>query len=86
MLELVLLVLFVGVPWVLGYGTARYWAALVPAGALLVAVLSFAAAPAPGEYPDEVDAWAGLWIVFSGLAVVVCLAGAAVRRRSRRRT
>jgi hypothetical protein len=85
MLELVLLLLFVGVPWAMGYGTARYWATLLPAAMLVVAVLSYAADPPPGEYPDEVDAWAGLWIVFSAFAVVVCLAGAAMRRRSRRR-
>ena len=80
-----MLLLFVGGPWALGYGTARYWWALVPAVVLVFAVLSFAADPPPGEYPDEVDVQAGLFIVFSAVAVVVCLAGAAVRRRSRRR-
>jgi len=83
-LPLLLLLLFVAVPWPLGFGTARYRAALLPAVASIAAVVSFAADPPPGEHPDEVDVWAGLWVVFSALAVVVSLAGAAVRRRARR--
>jgi hypothetical protein len=81
--ELVALIVFVAVPWALGYGLASYWAALLPAACLAGAVISYAVDPPAGT--DEVDVLPGLWIVFSAVAVLACVGGAALRRRSRHR-
>ena len=81
--ELVTLILFVGLPLALGFGTGSYWAALLPAASLVTAVVSYVADPPAGT--DEVDVLPGLWIAFSAVGVLVCLGGAARRRRSRRR-
>jgi hypothetical protein len=82
-LELLTLLLFIGVPWAVGYGTASYRAALLPAASLVAALVRYAADPPAGA--DEVDVLPGLWVVFSAVAVLVCLGGATLRRRSRQR-
>jgi hypothetical protein len=81
--ELVPLVLFIAAPWALGYMSASYWAALLPAASLIAAVANYASDPPEGT--DEVDVLPGLWIALSAIAVVICLIAAAVRRRTRRR-
>jgi hypothetical protein len=60
----------------------NYWAALVPGAGLIVALANYLGSPP--AHADEVDVQPFLWIVFSAGAVLVCLGGAAVRRRARR--
>jgi hypothetical protein len=83
MFELVALLLFVAVPFVLGYGTGSYLPALLPAASLVASAVNYVANPPPGT--DEMDVLPGLWILGSAIAVTVCLGGAALTRRSRRR-
>jgi hypothetical protein len=83
MFEMVALLLFVAVPFVLGYGTGSYLAALLPAASLIASVVNYGVNPPAGT--DEVDVLPGLWIAASAIAVTVCLGGAALARRSRRR-
>jgi hypothetical protein len=78
--ELVALILFIALPWTLGYKSARYRAALLPAISLITAIANYAANPPAGT--DEVDVQPGLWIAFSAVAVVVSLSATAVRRRA----
>jgi len=82
-LELVALILFVVMPGALGYLFASYRAALLPGASFLAALVNYASDPPAGT--DEVDALPGLWILLSAVAVAICLAAAAVRRRARRR-
>ena len=79
MFELVALVLFVVLPAALGYISASYWAALLPAASLIAAVISYASDPPEGT--DEVDVLPGLWIALSVIAVVISLVATTVRRR-----
>lgn len=83
MFELATLILLVGLPLALGYGTGSHWAALLPAGSLVTAVVSYVADPPAGT--NEVDVLPGLWIGFSAVGVLVCLGGAALRNHSRQR-
>jgi hypothetical protein len=83
MFEVVALMLFVAVPFVLGYGTGSYLAALLPAASLVASVVNYGLNPPPGT--DEVDVLPGLWIAASAIAVTVCLSGAVLARRTRRR-
>lgn len=82
MIELAAVVLFVALPAVLGYGSASYKAAAIPAVAVLAFGLLYALEPAGGN--DEVDVLPGLFLAFSVLGVAICLAGAAHRRNRRR--
>ena len=82
MFELVALLLFVAAPFVLGWATGSYLSVLLPTASLIAAVVSYAVDPPPGT--DEVDVLPGLWILGSAIAVIVCLGGAALTRRSRR--
>jgi hypothetical protein len=82
MFQLVVLLLATALPWAVGYWTANYWAALLPAAAAAAAALNYAAAP--DVHRDEVDVWPAILLVCSALAVIICLAGAGVRRRSQK--
>jgi hypothetical protein len=82
MLGLLVLVVVVLLPWLIGYAAGNYWAALVPGVGLIVALANYlGSTPA---HADEVDVQPFLWIAFSALAVLVCLGGAALRRRTSR--
>jgi hypothetical protein len=81
-LELIALVLFVGVPFLLGYVVADYWIVALPATSLAVAVTSLVVNP-PG-HSDEVDVLPWAWAVLSVVAVLVCVAGVALARHNRR--
>lgn len=81
MFELVTLALFVVLPAAIGYLSASYWTALLPGVSLAAAIVDYATDPP--DATDEVDVSPGLWIAFSGVAVVICLVGAAARRRTR---
>jgi len=83
MFELVALLLFVAVPFVLGYGSGSYLAALLPTASLIASVVNYGVNPPAGT--DEVDVIPGLWIGASVIAVTVCLGSAALARRTRRR-
>src|SRR5437016_5513145 len=74
--------LFIAFPFVLGYATASYLAALLPVASLMASVLNYWANP-PAAI-DEVDVLSGLWIVGSVLALGLCLVGALLARRARR--
>jgi hypothetical protein len=82
MFELIALTLFVAVPWSLGYLTGTYWVSTLPLVSLVLAVALYAADPP--DHTDEVDVLPGLFAAASAIAVVTCLGGAAIRRRSRR--
>jgi hypothetical protein len=81
MFELIGLVLFVLLPWLIGYGSGSWWTLLLPAASLVAAVVAYVVHP-PG-HSDEVDVEYGLWIAGSGVAAVVCVVGILVRRRRR---
>jgi hypothetical protein len=66
--ELLALFLFVAAPWALGYLSASYWEALVPAASLVAAVANYASHPPQGR--DEVDVLPGLWVALSAVAVL----------------
>jgi hypothetical protein len=83
MFEMVALLLFVAAPFGLGYGTGSYVAALLPAASFIASAVNYGVNPPAGT--DEVDVLPGLWIAASAIAVTVCLSGAALARRSRRR-
>jgi Sec-independent protein secretion pathway component TatC len=80
--ELVTLLLFIALPCWLGYVTASYAAAAIPAVSLVASVISYAVDPPTGT--DEIEVLAALWVAFSIAAVVVCLGAATVARRSGR--
>jgi O-antigen/teichoic acid export membrane protein len=81
--ELIALVVFVVVPWLIGYGSASWWTLLLPAASLVAAVVTYLVHP-PG-HTDEVDVEYGLWILGSIVAVVACVVAIVVRRRRRAR-
>jgi hypothetical protein len=82
MFEFVALLLFVAVPFFLGYGTGSYLAALLPMASLIASVVNYGVNPPAGT--DEVDVLPGLWIAASAIAVTVCLGSAALARRASR--
>lgn len=73
-------VLVVALPGVWGYGVATYWAAVVPAGCLVLSLAAYAmAALEPSRTGDGLSL---AFIAAGAVAVLSCLAGAAVGRRS----
>jgi hypothetical protein len=68
-----------------GYGTGSYWSAVFPTAALAAAVFNYAINPPSDLYRDEVNVWPGALIVLSAIAVIVCLAAAALGRRVHQR-
>jgi hypothetical protein len=84
MFELVALLLFVVLPFGLGYVTGSYAAAFLPTLSLLASLLNYGLNPPEGP-PDEVDVLPIIWVVASAVAVTVCMVGAALGRRMRRR-
>ena len=82
MLEVVIFCVVGLVPWVLGYASGRYWAALLPGAILGAAILNLARSE-PSQVSDEVDVWPGVLTVLFAIAVLVCLAGAKMRRMKR---
>jgi hypothetical protein len=83
-LELIVLVVFLVVPALLGYGSGSYWSAVLP-GVALAAALAYYAGYEKGPVADEVDVIPGALVISSAVAVGVCLGAAALRRRGRRR-
>jgi hypothetical protein len=79
--ELIVCVLFIVLPFGLGVLTRSYVSAL-PWLALFIFALAQLLAYKPGN--DEVDVIPWIFMVASGLAVLVDLAGAAIGRRLRR--
>ena len=80
MVPLIAVAAFVVVPWVLGFRSGRYWTAVLP-GAVCIAIVAMHTLSPPERTGDEVDVQAPAYLVFSIVGVVVCLAGAALRRR-----
>lgn len=80
MLDPIVFVLFIALPFWLGVRTGSYWVALAP-----VALLGFAIAQVRASEPtgDEIDALRLVFPLGSGLGVLVCLVGAAFGRRYR---
>jgi peptidoglycan/LPS O-acetylase OafA/YrhL len=80
MFDLIVLVVFVIVPWVIGFRSGRYWTAVIP-GALCFAIVAMYVTNPPESTGDEIDVQPLVFLVSSVLGVLVCLAGAALRRR-----
>ena len=79
--ELILVLLFTVLPFGLGILTRSYWSTLV-----WLALFVFAVAQLLDYEPrnDEVDVFPWIFMVGSGLAVLVCPAGAAIGQWRRR--
>jgi uncharacterized membrane protein YfcA len=85
LIEVAALVVFVPLPFVLGYATKRYAAAALPALSLAAAVIN-AVTYHPSGPSDEVDVIPPMFVLLSAVATIGCLLGALIgRRRSRRR-
>jgi 4-hydroxybenzoate polyprenyltransferase len=80
MFESVILLVLVGL-FSCGYGTQSYVGALVPGVLLVCAVILYSQSTPTG---DEVDAQPAIYVVASGLGVLLYVAGVALGRRSHR--
>lgn len=80
MFDLIGFVLFIAVPFMLGARTRSYWSALVPVALLVFAIAQYRTYEPTG---DETDALPLVFMIGSGLGVLVCLAGTAFGRRFR---
>jgi hypothetical protein len=80
MLELIALILFVVVPWIIGLATGSWWALLLPVASLVASVVVLVLYP-PRQHSDPPDVFGILWVLGSIVAIVVCAVAILLRRR-----
>ena len=79
-LDLIVFVLFIAAPFWLGARTRSYWSLVAPVALLIFFISQYRAYEPSG---DEMDALPLIYMVGSGLGVLVCVAGVAFGRRYR---
>ena len=83
MFTLLVLLIFLVLPFYMGYRWANYAAFLVPVALLVLSVASYLSSQSSGGQPDETDVIPGVYLAASVVGLLLCAWGVALGKQRR---